>query len=236
MHCITQITLHLKKETIPIVLAIIGLLADTIAIFTFIGSANAQQSLDIEVNATIVVSVAQVIIIYVWIVAAWYICRKIYEIKYANKGRHPKQNTLREAVIGIGLVLAPFHFMFELVFKDYIAIGTVWFIITGSIFTYVTTKVLFLLFYDDMHFFLDKTGKYICIKKIKGEEGSVVFDEGNIIEITSRTIHEGVLLIPMFGWVLYLTEWNTFNGIDENGDDLHMPISLNVLRKYFKPI
>ncbi len=104
MHCITQITLHLKKETIPIVLAIIGLLADTIAIFTFIGSANAQQSLDIEVNATIVVSVAQVIIIYVWIVAAWYICRKIYEIKYANKGRHPKQNTLREAVIGIGLL------------------------------------------------------------------------------------------------------------------------------------
>jgi hypothetical protein len=181
----------MKKEIVPLVLAIIGLVADIVGIFTFFYSSNAQNNLGIQINASMVAYISQFILYYFWFVATWFFVRRTY-LKDINKGQYQRNRAvIRTIIIGIGIAILPVHLLLCTVFGSSMFTGTLGFLFFGGILIYESLKSLFATIYPEMITYISRVGKYICIRDFQSSTfNQTTYQKNVIIEVKRKEIPE----------------------------------------------
>lgn len=211
-----------KKEILPFVLAVIGLIANLIGIGTFIYSSSAQNNLEITISGRTVFITSQIILFYSWFVIVWFLSRLNYLQDISKSKFQRDRAVIRTAIVSIGIVIFPINMLICWILNESFLLNLTIFFIIGGLLIYEGVKAILTIVYPEMNRYIHRTGIYFSKKTIS--IGDIQIQKDEIVVVLKRSLPEAINYIPVYGWLIMIVEGEQYIvKAEENGYEFTVP-------------
>lgn len=186
----------MKKEFVPVILAAIGLLADLIAIGTFVYSSTTQNNLNLEVTSSTIYIISHVTLFYSWIVGAWYLSLREYRMSLEKGQKQRSRPVIFQSTLSIGILVLPISVIFEYFLQQSFSGLFVLFFLLGVIVIYEGLKMLLVLVYPEMQRYFSRIGEYECKKTISFKNGIKIVKGKKIMVVKRADVEQLLYVLP----------------------------------------
>lgn len=182
-----EVNTNKRKDTLPLVLAIIGIVADIIGITTFIINANNSPGQNTQLSDLSLI-VGEIIMVYSWFVLSWYFVQRHFNSLSEKKASLP---VITNTTIGVGLLLLPISILIAMV-KNEPGFGFLHLLIWALV--YIGIRLLLPVIYPDVVKRLTSLsfdtvyGRYICQAPYESSVTKEKFKKGDFIQIYSKEV------------------------------------------------
>lgn len=189
-----------KKDLFNLILAIIGLFANTIGIYTFF----VQSQVHLDMNDSIsnvgnILPIQYYILIYVWFIFSWTLFRYSF-LKSKKTGNGQRKGLiLTTCVFVVGLLLLPL-----IILINSRSESTPYLLFSMTIVPILIYNAIYYLvqiIYEDTVIFLKREGQYKCVNDFKSTYNKTSFKKSDLITVTNRD-DDNMEIVPNF--MLYI--------------------------------